>query len=104
MALTGKLRRQGFADLADLLEALKANVSAARVVLTREALEKLRIKDAKTYARVLAWCKARGVEVVKVRAGRVLTPRELLRKLPGPSRAAGRRSKPEGSRSPQRAP
>lgn len=78
MRLATKLRKRGFTALADLLEALRANPSSARVVLAQEILESLRVEDLKTSARVLAWCSARGVNVVEVPVGTVLAPSDLL--------------------------
>ncbi len=78
MTLATKLRKRGFTGLADLLEVLQADPSSARVVLTQGILENLRVNDSKTLARVLAWCIARGVNVVEVPAGTVLAPSDLL--------------------------
>ena len=78
MRLATKLRKRGFTALADLLETLQANPSSARVVLAQEFLDSLRVKDLKTLARVLAWCSARGVNVVEVPAGTVLAPSDLF--------------------------
>ncbi len=78
MRLATKLRKRGFTALADLLETLQASPSSARVVLAQEILENLRVKDLNTLARVLAWCSARGVNVVEVPAGTVLGPSDLF--------------------------
>jgi hypothetical protein len=78
MRLATKLRTRGFTALADLLEALQATPSSARVVLTQELLQNLRAEDSKTLTRVLAWCSARGVNVVEVPVGTVLAPSDLL--------------------------
>lgn len=78
MRLATKLRKRGFTALADLLETLRAGPSSARVVLAQEFLDSLRVEDLKTSARVLAWCSARGVNVVEVPAGTVLGPADLF--------------------------
>ncbi len=78
MRLATKLRKRGFTALADLLETLQTSPSSARVVLAQEFLDTLRVKDLKTLARVLAWCSARGVNVVEVPAGTVLGPSDLF--------------------------
>lgn len=78
MRLATKLRKRGFTALADLLEALRACPSSARVVLAQEILESLRVEDSKTLSRVLVWCSTRGVNVVEVPAGTVLAPSDLF--------------------------
>ena len=78
MALARKLRKRGFTALADLLAALQATPSSVRVVLTQELLENLRAEDSKTLTRVLAWCSARGVNLIEVPAGTVLAPSDLF--------------------------
>ena len=78
MRLATRLRKRGFTPLADLLETLQASPSSPRVVLAQDILDSLRVKDLKTLARVLAWCRARGVNVVEVPEGTVLAPSDLF--------------------------
>jgi len=78
MRLATKLRKRGFTPLADLLETLRSSPSSPRVVLAQDILDGLRVKDLETLARVLAWCRARGVNLVEFPAGTVLAPSDLF--------------------------